>query len=792
MNSIEPSNDRQLIGGITPLSMPVMPEPETDVSLFVPILRRWYVVLLVFIVLSALTIPAVWLLRKPVYQVQGAIWVVPIQKNIITGEADRGEIGRIDNFMNTQARIITSNQIVQWVADDLADKNLKFFEEFQANPIRKLKRGLRGALASSEPAAILKEAVNERIISAAPERGTELIMVTMENRDSQEACKIVDAFINRYMNVEVANSTRSEGERLRLLQNEQEFLSGKLKTLRSQIRAQAEEYGSKKLDTRQEMKLERASMLLSELTKFEALSVQLEARVSILKQQVEKLGTADATEELELEDNSAFAVIPNAPSRYEYINRDPFVAELTSTITKLEQGLMLARQSLAPTNPDLEDKVQMIENMKKQLEDKKQQASEIYDDMIAQKTLAANQQKLINAKNQLALSESELMLQKEMEARVKDMYSKVDTETIEVGRRQLEIDDLQDQVNLTRDSYDRINRRIQELEMELKQPARIKLAYNAEVAAIKDKRVKLSAASAFASMAAGVFLAFLMAKADHNIYKPDDLTKRVGVRIIGTTTRADSYDVPRLPEQIAGDYQTIRANLGLLDGGGIPHKLVVTSAGMQDGKTTFAVNLATSLGKAGKRVLLIDGDLRKPDIRHLLHLSKNVSGFQDVIWGKDFDNAVYFVNSGRFDVLTSDSRNTTDAFEVLSMPKVSELLDAISEKYEHVIIDTPPLLAFPDALLLAKMADGVILTSFAGRTDQEDLKDALERLRQAKINVLGTVLNSVRANYSYNRYGYGYYADRTGHKRTEKKSKRRILMLPPEKESKKAAKSRKS
>ena len=124
MNSIEQPNDRQLIGGVTPLNMPVMPEPETDPSLIAPVLRRWYVVLLVFIVLSAITIPAVWLLRKPVYQVQGAIWVVPIQKNLITGEADRGEISSLDNFMNTQARIITSNQIVQGVADELANKNL--------------------------------------------------------------------------------------------------------------------------------------------------------------------------------------------------------------------------------------------------------------------------------------------------------------------------------------------------------------------------------------------------------------------------------------------------------------------------------------------------------------------------------------------------------------------------------------------------------------------------------------------------------------------------------------------
>ena len=193
MNSIEPSNDRELIGGITPLNIPVMPEPEPDSNLIVPILRRWYVVLLVFIILSALTIPAVWLLRKPVFQVQGAIWVVPIQRNIITGEVDRGEIASLDNFMNTQARIITtSDQIIQRVADKLKEKNLKFFEEFQADPVRRLKSKLTGSSISSDPAAILKEAIAAGIISAAPERRTELIMVTMESCNPKEAQQIID------------------------------------------------------------------------------------------------------------------------------------------------------------------------------------------------------------------------------------------------------------------------------------------------------------------------------------------------------------------------------------------------------------------------------------------------------------------------------------------------------------------------------------------------------------------------------------------------------------------------
>jgi Mrp family chromosome partitioning ATPase len=118
---------------------------------------------------------------------------------------------------------------------------------------------------------------------------------------------------------------------------------------------------------------------------------------------------------------------------------------------------------------------------------------------------------------------------------------------------------------------------------------------------------------------------------------------------------------------------------------------------------------------------------------------------------------------------------------MLSRPHVSEYLNAVSEKYDHVIIDTPPVLAFPDALVWAKMADGVILTSFAGHTEEQDLKETLERISQVKVRVLGTILNSVHSNYSYNRYGYGYYTNRTAAKTTRRKGNKTMLLLPVEK-----------
>ncbi len=178
---------------------------------------------------------------------------------------------------------------------------------------------------------------------------------------------------------------------------------------------------------------------------------------------------------------------------------------------------------------------------------------------------------------------------------------------------------------------------------------------------------------------------------------------------------------------------------------------------------------------SGKKVLLVDGDLRKPDIAHLLNLPKDSGGLQAVLLGREFDQAVHSIASTGLDILAADSRSSVDPYELLASPDALQRINIISQKYDHVIIDTPPMLACPDALIWAKLGDAVILTSFAGRTITPDLREAKERLAQIGVRVLGTVLNNVRVEQSFCRHSYDYYVQND---QSSKKTKRAKELLP--------------
>ncbi len=737
------------------VNMQIPPEQgdEATSDMVAGILRRWYIVLLIFLLASGIGLPAIWFIVKPVYNVTGAIRVAPILADILTDEQDRGEISNYENYKNTEAEKIRSNTVIQRVADDLVDRDLSFFGDEPTDLISKWKRKLLGPQPKLEPAMKLKNAiVGDGIITVGAGRNDELIKITMQSTNVEEAKQIVDSFIRSYMEIEVVSSDEDENRKLTVLENRRDFLYERIENDRQTIYQLGQEFGDVVLQGRQDMMLQRVASLMDKLNQVEAERIQLETRIKVLERTREQpIPAADLLK-----------------MRQDYISEDPEVVAFTERVTQLEQDIIVAEQTMSPTNPELSRITERLRIFKEHLENRKQEASNAFDNLVAKESAEAGNKELVTVR-------SELEQKREYENSLRETLNKQDIQTIQTGRKQLTIQELQDRLDLTKEEYNLVLKRIQALELQRKRPARISVHYYADIFDINDKRVKFSIAIVFGSLVCGMGLAYLRDKADQSLRTPDDLANRIGIRIIGTTTSLNTVKPALLPEQIIGDYQTIRTNLGLLGDKGIPKKLVVTSPNMKEGKTTFAVNLATSLSESGKKVLLIDGDLRKPDVARLLNLPKGSRGLHDVLCGVKFEQAVFSVASTGLDVLAADLHDAADAYELLALPSTAKRIDIISKMYDHVIIDTPPALVFPDALMWGKIGNAVVLVSYAGHTTLPDLKEAKERMTQANVEVLGTVLSSVQAEHSYYRQGHSYYAQSVEGRESARVSRRKLM-----------------
>jgi capsular exopolysaccharide synthesis family protein len=405
---------------------------------------------------------------------------------------------------------------------------------------------------------------------------------------------------------------------------------------------------------------------------------------------------------------------------------------------------------------------------KQKLEETRDALGKEFDSSWDRKVKEAAQQRVLYAKNLKAQTEAYI-------AEIQRALPEQEARTQKVGGTNLAIQDREFKLELDKDMLDQATRRLRLLEMERDRRPQVEIGGLAEMSGREDRRPKAAAATVFVALACGVGLAFLRDKMDKTLQTPDDVTRHLDLPILGTTTSSRTVKPALFAEQIAGDYQTIRTNLGLLYNGGMPKSLVVSSPGTREGKTTFAVNLATSLAKAGKKVLLIDGDLRKPDIGHMLNILENSGGLQNVLMGEDPSSIVCVLPSSGLHVLAANPRYLGDAYELLTSSTAAEQIERLSRQYDHLIVDSPPTLAFPDALVWARLSDAVILVSFAGQTTAPDLKEARERFARIRARVVGAVLSNVPVDQGLYRHAYTYRARSPQSARKSAKPKKLLL-----------------
>ena len=215
------------------------------------------------------------------------------------------------------------------------------------------------------------------------------------------------------------------------------------------------------------------------------------------------------------------------------------------------------------------------------------------------------------------------------------------------------------------------------------------------------------------------------------------------------------------PDSVVSEaFRILRTNISLQDFDSKLRVINVISSSAQESKSTTVLNLGYVFSQLGKKVLVMDLDLRLPSIHKKLRL-KNKNGVTDVIANTiDFDAAVIHYTDN-LDVLLSGTKNPY-ASEFIQSKAFSNLLDSLKERYDLIIIDCPPVGLVTDGIITSTLCDGTIMCIASGMNDKKDLEKTRDLIQQFNVNILGIVMTRMPvakkyySKYGYNKYGYGY------------------------------------
>jgi len=276
----------------------------------------------------------------------------------------------------------------------------------------------------------------------------------------------------------------------------------------------------------------------------------------------------------------------------------------------------------------------------------------------------------------------------------------------------------------------------------------------------------------------GVGAAFLREYLDDTIKTADDVSQALGLVTLGNIFRIgagrtlkDSLVTSmdgRSP--VAESYRILRTNLAFCGVGNPGGAIVVTSAGLGEGKTTTAANLAVVMAQMGKRVILVDTDLRRPMLAKLFELN-GTDGMSTLLarQGPVGDADLILSEVPNLRLIPSGPIPPNPA-ELLGSPRMAEVIQSLRQQADMVIFDSPPALAVTDSSVIASQVDGALLVIDAGEMRREVVQRAAEMLQKGGVKLLGAVLNKLqpgkRGGYYY-QYYYKYYgSEKKRHKKS--------------------------
>jgi succinoglycan biosynthesis transport protein ExoP len=381
--------------------------------------------------------------------------------------------------------------------------------------------------------------------------------------------------------------------------------------------------------------------------------------------------------------------------------------------------------------------------------------------------------KAVEARRVVSSLKNEYQLAVAREESLKKALARQKQETLALNKKAVQFGVLKRQAESSRQLYELLVKRFKETSLtEEMKTGNIRVIDRAEVPGypVKPRKQRNILLAVVVGLFFGIGMAFLLEYLDNTIKLPEEVTDFLRVPYLGPVpafsmdgslnempSRLISVHSPKSTASEA--YRGLRTSLLLSSADTKLRVIMIVGAGPFEGKTLTSANLAVTMAQSHQPVLLIDGDMRRPDM-HKIFQTPHSKGLSGILAGTDTPEDAIVETSVEGLHLLPVGPIPPNPAELIGSKTMERFITGLKEKYEIIIIDTPPLTAVTDALALSQFVDGVMLVTRTGITPRRVVKNCIEQLQAVNANILGVVLNGVgKDRYYYSPYSYGYYGE---------------------------------
>jgi capsular exopolysaccharide synthesis family protein len=369
--------------------------------------------------------------------------------------------------------------------------------------------------------------------------------------------------------------------------------------------------------------------------------------------------------------------------------------------------------------------------------------------------------------NLVLSTEAELKEATEKERNLKALFEEAKAEAFDLERKKLELEKYKQDAENAKRQYESVYKRLKDIELSgALRTSNVKVldAARPSIRPIRPNVPQGVLMGVVAGLLLGLGLALLLEFLDTSVVSQQDVEERLGLTFLGFVPTIPESEVGpkdlhvyREPRSMVAECtRAVRTNLLFMSPDRPFKRMLVTSSGPQEGKSTTVINLGITMAQSGNRVLVIDTDMRRPRLHKAFGVPNEVGVSSVVVGEGKVDDAIKSTEVPGLFVLPCGPVPPNPA-ELLHTRAFAELLAQLGEKFDRILLDSPPVGAVADAVVLATQVDGVVLVLKAGRTHRDMARRTVKALRDVKANVFGAVLNDVDLEKSkYGDYYYGY------------------------------------